>query len=417
VVAPPYDVISPASQRHFHDKDAYNAVHVDFALEEPGDDDSNNRYTRAAATLSDWVEHNILVPESRPAFYLCREEYQSPDGTPTVREGFIAAVRLSEFTEGKILPHEETASGPKQDRLQLMQATEANLSAIYCLYSEPDNASVLLAAGIAGDPDIDLTDEAGTRHSVWAIDDPEITAALSASLSEKTLLIADGHHRYETMLAYRNARREQENPEGDQPYDFAMVYLSNMDVDGKSILPIHRFVSGLKAETLSALPGALEEDFEIHPVPGGGTGQQQKMIDMMKELDGVRNAFGMYLAADSSYQVLVGRQPRPMLSDGNGRSAAYRSLDVAVLDRAILSGALGISPDGANPNARVTFMERTSAALEALAGSGCQVAFFVNPTSMEEIKLVAEAGEKMPQKSTYFYPKPLTGLIFRSFQY
>ena len=416
-ISPPYDIISPAGQKRYTEKSPYNAVHLDFGMEFASDDEANNRYTRAAAALDDWIRRSVLIPEARPAFYFCREEYLDADGTPTVREGFIALVRLAEFSEGKILPHEETAPGPKEDRLRLLEATEANLSPIYCLYSEPDNSSAKLAAGAGGGPAIDLTDEAGTRHTVWVIDDPGDTGALSASLSAKTLLIADGHHRYETMLAYRNARREQRQPAGDMPCDFTMVYLSNMDIDGKSILPIHRFVSGLDDETLAGLAASLEGDFEIHDVPGSGAGAQQQMIAMMRELDGGRNAFGMYLAGSGSYHVLAARRPRPMIPAGEGHSAAYRSLDVAVLDRVILAGALGISPAGANPDARVRFMERTGAALAALPDSGCQVAFFVNPTSMEEIKAVAEAGEKMPQKSTYFYPKPLTGLVFRSFRY
>ncbi len=413
IASPPYDIISPRQQLLYHQKHPNNAINLDFGLTFPGDNDGENRYTRAAGLLRKWLDEKILLPESVPAVYLLREEYQVPGGGAAVREGLIAAIRLSDFREGKILPHEETAAGPKQDRLRLIEATQANLSPIFCLYSDPADAIVRAAATGSGNPDAALIDEAGTRHSLWVLKDGAADAACRA-LSGKTLLIADGHHRYETMLAYRDRRRAQEHPGSERPYDFTMAYLTNMDNDSRWILPVHRFVSGLAAETLAGFKVSLGRNFEIKDVEGSGAGRQAKMVQMMARLDGERNAFGLYLADSGSYHVLVARRPRPLLPESDGRSAAFRSLDIAVLDNMILAGWLGIAPGGAG--AWVEYVERTDAAFKKInkKGDSFQIGLFVNPVSMTEIKAVAAAGEKMPPKSTYFYPKPLTGLVFRS---
>lgn len=418
VVSPPYDIISPDEQLRYHNKHARNAIRLDFSLDQPGDDASNNRYTRAAQTLKAWLEDGVLLPESEPAVYCLREEYLAQNGVTATRNGLIALVRLTDFAEGIVLPHEETASGPKQDRLNLMEATEANLSPIFCTYQDDDGAiAATLAPALSAPADISLTDEAGTRHSLWVVDEEQVCNEISEAFSGKTLYIADGHHRYETALAYRDARRDADGPGPEQPYDYMMIYLSSMEEAGRSIFPIHRFVSGLSPETMSGLQAALAESFTITELPDAGEDRQQLMLTMMAE-NSDRNLYGMYLRETGAYYVLVARKPRPMIGSAElGRSAAYRSLDVAVLDRVILSDILGIREGGPNATATVRFVERTDKALAETAGLDFQVAFFVNPTTIEEIKAVSEAGEKMPQKSTYFYPKPLTGLVFRSFLY
>jgi len=418
VVSPPYDIISPAEQERYHHKHPLNAIHLDYGLDLPGDSESENRYSRAAGFLQKWLAEQVLAPEARPAFYLCREEFVLGDGSTGIREGFIGLVRLEDFSRGVVLPHEETASGPKADRLRLMEATEANLSAIYCLYRDPGHTVIdTLKSGVASEPQIRITDEAGTVHSLWVADDPEATAAVNQSLSAETLLIADGHHRYETALAYRDARRAKDGPGPDQPYDFLMVYLSDMGNTSQSILPIHRFVSGLMPKTIQTLIPSLLRDFDLLQISDGNRARQ--MLDALAGTHPDRNTFGMYLSGPDEYFILNAKQPRPMIDSAmaDGKSAAYRSLDVAVLDRLILASHLGIREGGSNQDAKVRFVERTEKALAELTAPGFDVAFLLNPTSMEEIKAVADAGEKMPQKSTYFYPKPLTGLVFRSFQY
>lgn len=419
VISPPYDIISSAEQLRYHEKNDLNAIHLDFGIELEGDDKNKNRYTRAAATLKHWQNNEVLIPDPTPTLYFCREEFLLGDGSTATREGFIALIRLADFSEGIVLPHEETSSGPKQDRLQLMQTTEANLSAIYCLYDDPGHQIIAaLTEAAPGEPAARVTDEAGTVHSLWVVDDPETTAAVSRLFADKTLLIADGHHRYETALAYRDAHRDEAESSDDMPYDYLMIYLSDLGNTGQSILPIHRFVSGLTGETIRNLLPSLEKSFKIEELSGSANECQQKMISAMKSSPDDHNILGMYLAASGTYYLLTGSQPRPMISpESSSKSAAYRSLDIAVLDQAILKNTLGINPDGSNEGAGVRFVERTEEAFSQISTPGLDVAFFVNPTSMEEIKAVAEAGEKMPQKSTYFYPKPVTGLVFRSFSF
>ncbi|MHB1390173.1 MAG: DUF1015 domain-containing protein [Thermoleophilia bacterium] len=417
VVSPPYDVITPSQQEEIINRHPQNAIRIDYGPRQPGDDESNNRYSRAAADLDRWLRQKTLLPETEPSFYYLKEEFTGPDGRPATREGFFAAVKLTEFSEGIILPHEETASGPKADRLHLMETTEANLSAIFCLYSDPELTVVgTLRAETNRQPDISLTDDTGTRHSLWVITGTP-ASQVTAALADKSLLIADGHHRYETALAYRNARRQKDNPGAEeQPYDYLMVYLSHIEDSSQSILPIHRLVKGLSTQTMTDLPALLAEHFEIEELTGKMDDKARTMIDRQQAAGEERNAFGIYLPATGQYFLAITRLPRPVLDAGRHHySEAWRSLEISVLDKLILADLLGISPGGINADARVTFVERTDKALKEAENH--DAAFFVNATSMAEIKAVAEAGEKMPQKSTYFHPKPLTGLVFRSFLY
>ncbi|GBE57901.1 hypothetical protein BMS3Abin01_00827 [bacterium BMS3Abin01] len=419
VVSPPYDIISPERQKHFHDKHTRNAIHLEYGLELPDDDGDNNRYARAAANLDRWLQDRILVPEPSPAFYFCREEYSIPGGGRAVRDGFIGAVRLVDFSRGIVLPHERTHSGPKEDRLKLLEATGANLSPVYSLYPDADLKvdSLLKEATASRDPDIDFTDEAGTRQMLWVIDDPAITSSLSAALSERNLFIADGHHRYETALAYSQARHAAGDAQG-LPHDYLMMYLSSLDDESQPILPVHRFVFGLARETLAQWKRKLAGDFHITAVPGSGGDGAASLISSLEAAPADRNAFGIYIAAGDSCYLLTARRPRPLISpDDSDRSPAWRSLDVAVLDRLVFAETLGMTPGGNNAGAGVRYVERTDQALSEIDRGGFDIAFFVRPTTMAEIRSVAQAGDKMPQKSTYFFPKPLTGLVFRSFAY
>lgn len=419
VVAPPYDIVSPAGQQHFHDKDSHNAIRLEFGIELPGDDQSHNRYTRAAAAMADWQRERIIKPDPLPSFYFCREEYRIPGGGQAVREGFIAAVGLVDFSEGVVVPHERTHDGPKQDRLKLMEATGANLSPIYSVYPdrEGDVASII-AEATGRQPDASFTDENHTRHTIWVADDPDLTARLTAAFADRRLYIADGHHRYETALAFRDSHHADEGSRGKHPYDYMLMYLSSMDSGDQPILPIHRFVAGLSGVTLNSLKELLSKRFAIEDITSDSPDPAAAMLKRMAEAGRERNTFGMYLPGGDRYHVLIGLDERPMVSgEESSHSAAWRSLDVAVLDLVILSGLLGISPEGDNPGASVRYLERTSKALRELDAGDYHVAFFLNPTSLREIKAVADAGDKMPQKSTYFYPKPLTGLVYRSYEY
>lgn len=417
VVAPPYDVITPQAQDGYYKKHSHNAVRLDYGAASPADTDSDNSYTRAATALDEWLREKILVADPEPAIYCCREEYVTSEGKPAVRDAIIAAVRVADFSAGRVIPHEETSTGPREDRLRLMEATEANLSPIFCLYPDPANdLDGFLSPSLAAAPDLALTDEHGIRHSLWVVSDTAVIARISGFLSERNILIADGHHRYETALAYRDRRRSREgNPAGDQPYDFVMAYLSNMDSARGTIMPLHRLVSGLSWETVGELPPLLEERFEVTTVPGGGAGGRKAMMSALAGADSRRNVIGLHLPGDDSYHILTGREPRPMIgSDANGRSETYRSLDVTVLDRIILTEILEISTGGINEDAAVEYVEPGRVGAAEAGSHGVQAVFFMRAATLDDIKAITAAGEKMPRKSTYFYPKPLTGLVFRS---
>ncbi|MEK7818062.1 MAG: DUF1015 domain-containing protein, partial [Actinomycetota bacterium] len=272
VVIPPYDVITPQAQKDFYERNKHNAVRLDFGVTAEGDTETENRYTRAAGALDQWLQEGIMVQDPEPAIYCLREEYLTLQEKAAVRDAVIAAVRLTDFSEGRIIPHEETSGAPKQDRLKLMEATEANLSPIFCLYHDPEHAVTEILQKIReGEPDLMLTDERGTRHSLWKTSDPEAISAICELLASREILIADGHHRYETALAYREQRRSADkSPEGDQPYDFVMAYLAEIDSARESILPIHRFIYGLSWDTVAELPGLFEEKFEVRTMPETG---------------------------------------------------------------------------------------------------------------------------------------------------
>lgn len=416
VITAPYDVITPEVQQHYYDKSPYSSIRLDYGMASADDTDEDNRYTRAAAILGEWIGEGVLAIDERPAFYWCREEYRTPAGEKAVREGFFAALKLVEFSAGVVLPHEETSPGPKADRLALMAATEANLSPIFCLYSDPAHEiNAALRDRIALAPDAVATDEAGTRHSLWVIDAPELIAAVEEFMAARTLMIADGHHRYETALAYRDqARADAGNGDG-HPRDYIMVYLSNADNFGMTIFPLHRMVSDLSADTMAGLRARLEATFTVEEI--SGINGMTELLRRMAESGLSHNAFGMHLADSDSYYLLVARQPKPMLAATDAdESVAYRALDAAVLDRVILSDILEIVPGGANESAEVRFVERAEMSPEEIAQADHQLMILLNATTMDDVKAVSEAGEKMPKKSTYFYPKPVTGLVFRSFR-
>ena len=417
VITPPYDVITSAAQAAYHEKDPFSSIRLDFGLGSEDENDENNRYTRATAVLEEWLQKGVLVADNKPSYYWIREEYRTPEGTEAVRDGFFAAMGLVDFSEGAVLPHEHTSSGPKTDRLALMRKTEANLSPIFCLYSDPDHElDRLLQDRLAKDADATASDEAGTRHSLWVIDDAELVAAIEEQMVGQTLMIADGHHRYETALAYRDERRRIDGSEKPQNYDYIMAYLSNSENPAMTIFPLHRLISGLTQETVATLPVLLAATFELEELAAGEG--IDELLERMASCSNTRNTFGVHIAGRDAYYLLVARQPRPIIEAGPEHySSAYRSLDVAVLDQVILAEILDIRPGGNNKDATVHYVERAEMNPEEIARADHQVMVLLNPTTMDEVKAVSDSGEKMPRKSTYFYPKPVTGLVFRSFLY
>ncbi|HLU65009.1 MAG TPA: DUF1015 domain-containing protein [Kofleriaceae bacterium] len=415
VLAPPYDVIDPPERAALAALDPHNCVRL--ILPEGGDGDAGgaSRYRNAAALLDAWTAEGVLRREARPALYRYHQVFTSPElgPDPVTRRGFIAAVRLHRFDERIILPHERTLSGPKVDRLELMTATRAQFSQIFTLYSDPAGESdAAFAAAEKRAPDLDGTTGDGTRHRLWRVDDPATVSRVVAILAPLRLTIADGHHRYETMLALRDRLRAGAG--GALPprsaAAFGPMFLCNVDDPGLVVLPIHRLVFGIASFSPDDFLAGARRWFEVTPLPGRA-----------RDAGAVRAALAAAAGRPSFVAAFPGRDPA-LLTLGAGQdpasagaaagaSPAVSALDVSVLHRLVLEQMLGIDRAAQEAQRNIIYVKDTAAALERIAAGEGQVAFLMNATRVAQVVAVAEAGEFMPQKSTFFHPKIASGLV------
>ncbi len=417
LVCPPYDVIDPKMQDALYARSPYNVVRVEFGKQNDGDSPGNDRYSRAAATFENWLREGILQPDARPAFYLYEQTFDIASGGASrskivKRRGIFGAVKLEPFGTGCVFPHEETFGGPKADRLNLMRACSANLSPVFGLIPDEDKAlSALLEKG-AGlkQPDAELTEENGVVNRLWVIDDAAWCAAVSGRLRSRNVYIADGHHRYETSCNYRDERRKADNdPEGrqDKDYNYTLMMCVPMSDSGLYILPTHRLIQeapGLSKEAFLNDASALFEAREC----------SEKEICAVAEEESGPVQFGVVFK-DGSRKIL---SLRPAAAEAMRRAApqkseAWRRLDVSVLQELVLKGSLKLSEEKVLRKEGVSYTPDTRQAIARLtAPDGHYVMGFVlRPTLIGQV--VDMQGEKMPQKSTYFYPKLLTGLVIR----
>lgn len=389
VVAPPYDVIDAEQRAALEARSPYNIVRVD--LPEGGED----RYDRAAARLAAWEQEGVIVRDAQPSLWTLRQDYTGPDGRARTRDGFFARVRVEDYGPGRIRPHERTHPGPKQDRLRLTRATRTNLSPIFSLYSDPDGAAMGALAG--AEPWSEMTDPDGTVTRLGRVTDPDAIAAATAALAGTELLIADGHHRYETARVYA------EEIGGDGPHRYVLMCLVALEDPGLTVFPTHRLVRGLSPEQHQTLAEALRRDFEVAPLEGRAA-----------------------LAPESGDTVRIGyldshfRRPYMLtLKDQAIADAAlsdhaepYRRLDTAVLEALILKRALGLTDHDIDELNGLGYARDFDQALELIDGKAYDAAFFMAPTPVARVRAVAASGESMPPKSTYFVPKVGTGLVF-----
>lgn len=402
LTCPPYDIISEEQRQAYLKRNPYNIIRLELPR------DGEAPYEAAGKTLNAWLEDGILRQDEREAFYLYEIEFTIPgrDSSLSV-SGLIAQVQLEEFSKGVVLPHEETLSKAKADRFQLMQATGCNFSDIYSLYPDNDpegRVASLLADAKAREPLTVLTDEEGLTHRLWAILDPTDTALIQRQFSNTKLYIADGHHRYETALNYRNAMREQGVPEGSGT-DYVMMMLVPMSHPGLVVFPTHRMVRGVKGFSPSKLISECEEYFEV---------REEISVDALQgSLDEAyrrgKKAFGFYTGGEKA-SLLILKDTKVMDRLLPELSPVSRQLDVNVLHTLILERLLGIDKENMANQKSLTYTRSRKEALESVESGQFQCSFLLNPTRVEEIREVAAAGEKMPQKSTYFYPKLITGL-------
>jgi uncharacterized protein (DUF1015 family) len=408
VICPPYDVISPLEQVELHGRGPHNVVRLELGLEFPEDDDGSNRYTRAADTMRRWLAEGVLKAEQAPALYLYEQQFPL-DGSTIVRRGLLAALRLAPWEAGVVLPHEETMAKPKADRLRLMRATACNLSPLFLLYDDPSGDTGRLLARVAGSPPTGEADTGdGQVHRLWVIQGDDMNAIVAA-LREPQLYMADGHHRYETALAYRDEKAASD-PSGDPEaaYNFAMTLLVDARDPGLVVLPTHRLIREVSDERLSALTGELVGRFDVETisVEGDASVVAEAITKRMREVPAGESVLGFYLANSEGPMILRHRSV--------GRDSARRGrpvLDVDVLQEMVLEPLLGIGPEDLEAGTLIGYTRDAAEAVDAVNQGTAQAAFLLNPTRVEQVLETARAHGRMPQKSTYFYPKPETGLV------
>jgi uncharacterized protein (DUF1015 family) len=401
VVAPPYDVISPARRDALYDRSEHNAVRL--ILNRAADP-----YADAARLLNIWRRDGVLRRDARPSLCYHVEEFVLPNGAARRREGVIGAVRLEPFRTGRIRPHERTFSRHKEDRMRLLQAVRTNLSPIFALFA--DQAAALdpaRAVAATREPDLALADDTGVRHRAWLLTESAPIAAISDTLENETLFIADGHHRYETGLAYAEEARTKGATDPNAPHNFIMMYLASMNDPGLVILPTHRVLSGTGRVTASELLTRLRRHFRLTPFARGA---RDELLAGLREQQ-PQGGIGVVIEGSDAWYVATLADPAALDTYAAHLAPAVRRLDVAVLDSVILRGLLGIDCSAAAHDGQLTYTHDDDDALRATEKSG--TAFLMNAPRIADVQAVCLAGETMPEKSTYFYPKLPTGLVFR----
>ena len=414
VVAPPYDVIDAEAQKALHARHPNNVIRLELGLDQPDDGPSRNRYTRAASLLRDWLARGALRRDPEPAIYIYRIEYRVPSDEPgadrRVLNGFLSLVELEEFGTGRIFPHENTRSAAKTDRLKLLETCRANFSPIFSLFSDPEGATTqLIEKSVNVDrPRIDFLDDSGFRHQLWAITQRDVLHELTAAMKPKPLFIADGHHRYETALTYRRLRRQQAGRQASgspQPYDSVLMLFSSLEDPGLTILPTHR-VLNTPVPTVAQIGDRLRDRFEIEEVSFAGDTEAEArrcLLRTLRERGQAGQVFGLALRGVQAYLLL---SVRPEHRPRTGTSARNQ-LDVSILHTQILS-ALTTADPGEDA---ILYTKDDDEALDLVCQGTAEAALLLNPTKVTEVQAVAAAGDRMPHKSTYFFPKPLTGLV------
>ncbi len=392
VVAPPYDVIDAEQRAALIAHSPFNVVAVDLPRGEP------DPYASARELFESWQLQGALTRDREPAIWAHTQDYSGPDGRTRTRRGFFCRVRIEEYGPGRVRPHERTHPGPKEDRLRLTRATRTNISPIFSLYSDPSQAAWnALAARTEQAPWGEVADADGTVHRLWRVSDAEAIAAVQDATRDGELLIADGHHRYETMQAYA------QEVGGDGEHRYILMCLVALEDPGLTVFPTHRLIGRLNDERRQALAEAIERDFEITEVasadvaPPAGEGPLELGFFNGRDERLLRLKLKSQAIADAA------------LSE---RSQAYRHLDTGVLETLLLKGALGLSDDDISHFNGLFYARDTAEALAMVRSGEYDAAFLMRPTPVEQVREVAAAGENMPPKSTYFFPKLLTGLLF-----
>jgi uncharacterized protein (DUF1015 family) len=409
VTAPPYDVINSDQQKQLYEQHPCNVVRLILNRTEPGDGRPDERYARAAEFLRRWQAEGILIQEREEAFYVYHQEFEW-EQQRYVRKGFLGRLRLEEFGEGNVFPHEQTFSGPKADRLELTRACRTNLSPIFGLY--PDNGAQVqepLEKAVASVTPLEAVDELDVVHRFWPVTELSAINAVRQRLREQPIFIADGHHRYETALNYRSWLREEGRLEGETAApNFMLMHFVAMNDSGLAILPTHRLVSGVPDLSSEELKSILAAHFELETVGTGDAAARETWARM--ENDGGQDVFGFGTARDKTWLLARLADSSPMATLAPDQSEGWRSLGVSVLHRMFLEHLLRQKFPESEPTCR--YVRSLDEVISAQTEETCPLSCLVAPAGIEHVQEIASKFERMPQKSTYFYPKLLSGLVF-----
>lgn len=421
VVTQPYDKITPESQERYYAASPYNLVRLILGKHQPDDNDQNNVYSRAANFFGEWRRHGIFLQDSQPSIYVYAQSFTIPGTKSEVeRRGFIALGKIEDYASGVVFRHEQTLAKPKADRLNLLRSTRSHFGQIFMLYNDTGEIDGLLTQ--ESSPTTEVTDEYGVRHRLWRVSDPSLIELVRGKMRDKKLIIADGHHRYETALNYRSERRSVEaQPLGvprergaatllrsleteEAPYDLVMMTFVNMNSPGLVILPTHRVVSGLASFSPAEFACAARSYFNVEGV--------DPAVDATRATAILREAghVGTAILAATSSQVWLLHTPKAPASMFPNLSIRQQALDVVQLHKVLLEGVLALSEESIREQLNLSYIRDAGEALAAVRTGDANIAFLMNPCRISQVRDIAFAGEVLPQKSTDFYPKLLSGL-------
>ena len=408
VVSPPYDVISEQEKRNYLNSSPYNITRLIL----PDSDGENDKYRSARNLLNHWLESDILSRENEQSIYIYQQIFNI-DGDDITRTGFICLLKLEDFKTGAVLPHEKTLSAPKEDRLKLMNACKANLSQIFGLYQDTNHTIFqILKKYTSKSPIIDVTDTKEEGHKLWAVSDKDDISTIVNAIQNEKVFIADGHHRYETALNYKKKlSKTNSNHTGNEPYNFIMMYLCGMDDSGLVVFPTHRLLKDMPEFDKSAFKQNLSAYFDVIQ-----TNKKDLFKYMEKNID--KHVFGLYMGRGNTskeeFYVLKNKGLKPLVQENIPE--AWKELDVAILHKVIIEKILGITEEEVKRQKNIKYVSDKEEAISCLDNENYQVVLFLNPTKLSQIKEISLQGKVMPQKSTYFYPKLLTGLVMNQLE-
>lgn len=426
-LAQPYDVISPAMQDAYYEQHPYNVIRLILGRRYAGDTETDNRYTRAAATLDDWLARGVLRSATRPSFWVYEQRFSLPQAGPRRVTGLIARVRLHDYAAGVILPHEQVMGGVVEDRLRLTRTTGMQMEYIWSIYQEPTGAIDRLLGRATTTPALIDHDEqppgehpraerpGNVRHRLWRLADASTLAAISRTLRGRPLFIADGHHRYHTMLRFRDEMRRRCPAAGPHaPWEFILMFLVNSDHQELTVLPIHRLLHGAAITDVQELERRLTEHFVVRRYRHRDGGREAAVRSWLRNLAQVapgEHKLGIYPRGSDTFLGVTLRESTGGARAGGG-SPRWRQLDVNVLNVLVLRRIFGVTEAELGDGERVSYTNSAGEALAAVDGGRANLAVLMNPTALHDVLAVARDGERLPRKSTFFYPKPLSGLLF-----